>query len=114
MLKTVAIKNVAAAAFAVTALTFAIPVATADAQTVTHRPAYGCFKVSTSEAAVREKASAAGAKIASAYKGETLVKRRRFCTLGGNWCAVTTNAGLQGFVAKADIAVAPCPSRLAQ
>jgi len=86
----------------------------AQAQTVTTRPAYGCFKVSVAELNVRDKASSTATVLATAIKGETLVKRRRYCTLRGFWCAVTTNKGIQGFADKSMMVVAPCPSRLAQ
>jgi hypothetical protein len=87
--------------------------AAASAQTVTHRPAYGCFKVTVPELNIRAKALSSSAVLATVIKGETLVKRHRFCALRGYWCAVTTNKGIQGFADKSMMAVAPCPSRLA-
>ena len=88
--------------------------APAIAQTTTHRPAYGCFKVSVPELNIRQTASANGAVVATAIKNEILVKRRRYCTLRGFWCAVTTNKGIQGFADKSMMSVAACPARLAQ
>ena len=84
----------------------------AAAQSTSVRPAYGCFKVTAAELNIRDKAFASGAVIATVSKGETLIKRRRFCTLRGYWCAVTTNKGIQGYADKTSIAVAPCPARL--
>jgi hypothetical protein len=98
-------------AIATTLIALAFSTSLVSAQTTTTRPAYGCFKVSSSDAVVRASASKTGNVIANVIKGETLVKRRRFCTVGGAWCPVTTNKGLQGFAAKADIVIAPCPSR---
>jgi hypothetical protein len=93
------------------ALTLALA-APAHAQTTSIRPAYGCFKVTASDSAVRATARANGAVVATTIKNEILVKRRRFCTLGGTWCAVTTNKGVQGFAEKRLMAIAACPARL--
>jgi hypothetical protein len=84
----------------------------AQAQSTTVRPAYGCFKVTAPQINIRATAFSTGAVLATASKNEILVKRRRFCTLRGYWCAVTTNAGIQGFADKNLIAVASCPARL--
>ena len=84
------------------------------AQTTTHRPAYGCFKVTVPELNIRATAFSTGAVVATAIKNEILIKRRRYCTLRGFWCAVTTNKGIQGFADKSMMAVAACPSRLSQ
>lgn len=105
-----ALVKISAAAILAVAL-FSVP---AVAQTVTKRPAYGCFKVSVPELNIRDKAFSTAAVVATAIKGETLVKRRRYCTLRGFWCAVTTNKGIQGYADKSMMAVAPCPARLAQ
>ena len=88
--------------------------APATAQTTTHRPAYGCFKVTVPELNVRGTAFSNGPVVATAIKNEILVKRRRYCTLRGFWCAVTTNKGIQGFADKSMMTVAACPSRLSQ
>ncbi len=98
-------------ALALCAAATAVTLTPATAQTVSTRPAYGCFKVSSAQANIRAGSSANADVIATAIKNETLVKRRRFCTVGGNWCAVTTNKGIQGFAAKADIKVSACPAR---
>jgi hypothetical protein len=87
-------------------------VGAAAAQTTTTRPAYGCFKVTVPELNVRDTAFSSGKVVATAIKGETLVKRRRFCTARGFWCAVTTNKGVQGYADKSMMTVAACPARL--
>jgi hypothetical protein len=97
--------------FAVMTLAIARPAA-AQTATTSVRPAYGCFKVTSADSSVRDKARSSGAVLATVIKNETLVKRRRFCTLGGTWCAVTTNKGVQGFAEKSAMALAPCPARL--
>jgi hypothetical protein len=84
----------------------------AQAQSTSVRPAYGCFKVTAKEINIRATPFSTGAVVATAIKNETLVKRRRFCTLRGYWCAVTTNAGVQGFADKNLITIAACPARL--
>lgn len=84
------------------------------AQTTTHRPAYGCFKVTVPELNIRGTAFSNGPVVATAIKNETLVKRRRYCALRGFWCAVTTNKGVQGYADKSMMTVAACPSRLSQ
>ena len=90
------------------ALTAAHQSASAD----TTRPAYGCFKVTAPSLAIKEGAIGTTATLATADKGEILIKRRRFCTVAAGVCAVTTNKGVQGFADKKMMAVAPCPSRL--
>lgn len=99
---------------AAVALVCAISAVPAMAQTATHRPAYGCFKVTVPELNVRGTAFSTGPVVATAIKNEILVKRRRYCTLRGFWCAVTTNKGIQGYADKSMMAVAPCPARLSQ
>ncbi|MEQ1695629.1 MAG: hypothetical protein ABL901_07290 [Hyphomicrobiaceae bacterium] len=101
--------NLAAAVIACTLVS-----APAVAQTKTHRPAYGCFKVTVPELNIRQTAFSSGAVVATAIKNEILVKRRRFCALRGFWCAVTTNKGVPGYADKSMIAVAACPARLSQ
>ena len=101
-------------AVAVAVIACAIGTVPAMAQTATHRPAYGCFKVTVPELNVRGTAFSTGAVVATAIKNEILVKRRRYCTLRGYWCAVTTNKGIQGYADKSMMAVAACPARLSQ
>jgi hypothetical protein len=84
----------------------------AQAQSTSIRPAYGCFKVTAPQINIRGTAFSTGPVVATASKNEILIKRRRFCTLRGYWCAVTTNAGIQGFADKNLMAVAACPARL--
>ena len=93
-------------------LTTAFAMAPAMAQTTSTRPTYGCFKVSVPEANVRATASKTGTILAVASKNEILIKRRRFCSVAGLWCAVTTKKGVEGFTEKSMISVAPCPARL--
>ena len=75
--------------FAAALLALALLNVPATAQTTSYRPAYGCFKVTVPELNIRETASSKGNIVATTYKNEILVKRRRFCTLRGFWCAVT-------------------------
>ena len=84
----------------------------AAAQSTSVRPAYGCFKVTAAELNIRETAFSSGAVVALASKGDILVKRKRFCTLRGFWCAVSTLKGVDGYADKSMIAVAPCPAKL--
>lgn len=79
----------------------------ADAAQTTTRPAYGCFKVSALSAPILDKGSKKGTTIATAEKGSTLVKTKRFCGLRG-YCSVRYH-GTSGFVDKANVKVAPCP-----
>ena len=76
------------------------------------RPAYGCYKVTAPGLDVRQSGSRNGNVVATVSKGAILVKRKRFCSLGGVWCPVTTKDGVQGFADKASIAIAACPARL--
>jgi hypothetical protein len=87
-------------------------VQSAQAQSTSVRPAYGCFKVTAQQINIRGTAFSSGPVVATASKNEILIKRRRFCTLRGYWCAVTTNAGIQGFADKNLMTVAACPARL--
>lgn len=80
----------------------------ADAATTT-RPAYGCYKVSAASAQLRDKGSTGGNVIATAPKGDVLVKTKRFCGFGGIYCAVSYN-GVAGFIEKAAVKVAACPA----
>jgi hypothetical protein len=82
------------------------------AQSVTSRPQYGCFKVTAAEMNIHGTAFASGPVIGTAKRGEILVKRKRFCTARGFWCAVTTRKGVQGYGDKSLMAIAPCPAKL--
>jgi hypothetical protein len=103
-------KSIALAALALVASV--VSGASLVAAQTTVRPAYGCYKVSAKELSVRERALKTANTVATVAKGDILVKRQRFCTLRGSWCAVTTNKGVQGFAEKTMIAVAPCPARM--
>ena len=96
----------------VATLTLTLGASLAIAQTTSVRPAYGCFKVTAGELKIHETTVVTGNTLATASKGDILIKRKRFCTLGGNWCPVTTSKGVQGFAEKKMIAVAPCPAKL--
>ena len=97
---------------AVAVLASALALSPALAQSTSTRPSYGCFKVAVPELNVRETAFKTGSILAMASKNEILVKRHRFCSLRGVWCAVTTKKGVEGFAEKSMMAVAPCPAKL--
>lgn len=81
---------------------------TAHAQSVTTRPAYGCFKVTAPEINIRERPYSNAGVIGTAHKGDILIKRKRWCTLRGWWCAVSRGS-VQGYADKNFMKVAPCP-----
>lgn len=86
--------------------------AVAEPATSVARPAYGCLKVTVPSIAIKEKSIGTNTTLATASKGEILIKRHRFCTLGT--CAVTTRDDVKGFVEKAATAVAACPAKLSK
>lgn len=86
-------------------------VAAAD---VSARPGNGCFKVLADSLHVRHTAFATGEIIGVAEMGDILIKRKRWCTWRGYWCAITTEDGLEGYVDKKFIEMTPCPARLSQ
>ena len=92
---------------------FAVTVSAAGAATTTTRPAYVCFKVTADEINIRAKPYSTAAVIGSAKRGDILVKRKRWCTLRGFWCAVT-KGGLDGYADKSLMKVAPCPPSLSK
>jgi hypothetical protein len=81
---------------------------------VSTRPANGCFRVLVDSLNVRRTAFATGDIIAVAREGDILIKRKRWCTWRGFWCAVTTEDGIEGYVDKKFIEVAACPARLSR
>lgn len=85
--------------------------AQSGSSTGTTRPPFGCFKVTAAELNIRDKAFASGAVVATARKGDILVKAKRYCTLRGYWCAVRAGA-IEGFADKSFLEVAPCPAGL--
>lgn len=76
------------------------------------RPAFGCF-TANADLNIRDKAFASGAVIATAEAGDILVKRKRFCTLRGFWCAVSYD-GVDGWADKSFMTVTPCPANLSK
>jgi hypothetical protein len=86
--------------------------AAAEPATAASRPAYGCLKVTAPSIAIKEKSVGTNTTLATASKGEILIKRHRFCTLGS--CAVTTRNEVKGFVEKAATTVASCPAKLSK
>lgn len=76
------------------------------------RPAFGCF-TANADLNIRDTAFATGAVIATAQAGDILVKRKRFCTLRGFWCAVSYE-GIDGWADKSFMTVTPCPANLSK
>lgn len=69
---------------------------------------YGCFRVIT-DLNIRDSAFSSSPVIATASKGEILVKARRWCTLRGYWCAVR-KGGVTGWADKEFMEKIDCPS----
>ncbi len=69
---------------------------------------YGCFRA-TSDLNIRDRPYSSASVIGNAAKGDVLEKRKRWCTLRGYWCAVTTKAGLEGYADKTFMEKMPCP-----
>ncbi len=88
--------------------TVPVGAATAEPTSALDRPAYGCLKVTAPSIAIKEKSVGTSTTLATASKGEILIKRHRFCTFGS--CAVTTRGDVKGFAEKALLVVAACPS----
>ncbi len=70
---------------------------------------YGCFVVTAPSINIRDGAFSSSAVIATANRGQILVKRHRFCTLRGFWCAVRTKSGAEGWADKAFMERTACP-----
>lgn len=79
----------------------------------TSRPAYGCFKVTAAEINIRAKPLSSAAVLGTAHKGDILVKRKRWCTLRGYWCAVRRGT-TEGYADKSFMKVAPCPASMSK
>ena len=69
---------------------------------------YGCFRANT-DLNIRDRPYSSAAVIGNVAKGEMLDKRKRWCTLRGYWCAVTTKSGLEGYADKSFMDKIPCP-----
>ncbi len=80
----------------------------------TSRPKWGCFKVTAKGLNIRKRPYSFSKVIGTASRGDILIKRKRWCTPRGFWCAVTTEGGLRGYADKSYINKVPCPARLSQ
>lgn len=69
---------------------------------------YGCFEVTAHEVNIRARPYSDAAVVATAKKGDVLVKRKMLCTLRGYWCAVRAGS-TDGYVDKAYMAKTACP-----
>lgn len=69
---------------------------------------FGCFRANT-DLNIRDRPYSSAAVVGNVAKGEVLEKRKRWCTLRGYWCAVTTKSGLEGYADKAFMDKMPCP-----
>lgn len=70
----------------------------------------GCFKVvGTPSLNIRATAFSGSAVIATARRGEILVKWKRFCAFRGFWCPVEKN-GVQGHADKDFLQKVACPN----
>ncbi len=71
---------------------------------------YGCFRVvGTPGLNIRATAFSTSAVIATASRGEILVKWKRFCALRGFWCPVE-KGGIKGHADKSFLQKVPCPN----
>lgn len=82
----------------------------ADAATTT-RPPYGCFKVTADALNIRARPYSTSKIVGHAGKGDILIKRKRYCTWRGFWCAVQRGT-VEGYADKSLMKVAPCPPSL--
>ena len=80
----------------------------------TARPKYGCFMVTANALNIRKRPYSFSNVVRSVAKGDILIKRKRWCTPRGFWCAVTTQDGVKGYADKSYMKVAPCPARLSK
>ncbi len=69
---------------------------------------YGCFRANN-DLNIRDRPHSSATVIGTVAKGEVLEKRKRWCTLRGYWCSVTTKNGLEGYADKAFMDKMPCP-----
>lgn len=83
-------------------------VAAVALSTAAQAASYGCFRANA-DLNIRDRPYSSAAVIGTVAKGEILEKRKRWCTLRGYWCSVTTASGLKGYADKAFMDKAPCP-----
>jgi len=69
---------------------------------------FGCFRANT-DLNVRDRPLSSATVIGTVAKGDVLEKRKRWCTLRGYWCAVTTKTGVEGYADKSFMDKMPCP-----
>ena len=69
---------------------------------------YGCFRAN-SDLNIRDRPYSSAAVIGTVAKGELMEKRKRWCTLRGYWCSVTTKSGIEGYADKAFMDKVSCP-----
>ncbi len=79
----------------------------------TSRPKYGCFKVTADSLNIRARPYASSKVIGAASKGDILIKRYRFCTPRGFWCAVT-HGDLKGYADKKFMKKTACPASMSK
>jgi hypothetical protein len=102
-------KTFAGALAATLALAVAFP---ASAEPVSaFRPGFGCFRVTVEGLNIRDRPFSTAAVIGTARQGDILVKRRRWCTLRGFWCAVRYGS-IEGYADKSFMEVIRCPGAL--
>ena len=94
------------------ALATGLGIAAASAQSVSTRPAYGCFKVTAGKVRLHETSFVSSAIVGVVERGDILIKRHRFCNVVSAACAISTESGTSGFVSKGSVKVTPCPARL--
>lgn len=76
-------------------------------------PGHGCFKVTAAVVNIRDGAFSSSNVVGSAGRGEILVKRKRFCTLRGFWCAVRKGS-IEGWADTAFMERVDCRGRLSE
>lgn len=98
----------AASPIAVAALTLAALAATPAAVSAADA-GYGCFRVAgVSSINIRATAWSTAAVVATANRGEVLVKWKRYCAWRGFWCPVEKN-GVKGHADKRYLLKVACP-----
>lgn len=101
----------------VTLVATSAAVTPALAATTYVRPPYGCYRIDAADLNIRERAFAASVSIATAAKGQIVIKSNRFCNWRGYFCAVEfTRDGrtIRGYADKAYMTVVPCPADFAR
>lgn len=79
------------------------PLGTADAAS-----GYGCFKVTTPSLNIRARPYRDSQVVGTASAGDIVVKRKRWCTLRGYWCAIRKGT-LDGYADKSFLEKTACP-----